>query len=659
MRQKISHYIVVVLALLLVVDLLIAKDKNLLGLTHEARASDLSEDVFHGFYPATTSFTKDIESYIEALDSISFAWGRIDEGYENSLNTVKGKNNNYGFYYPSDYKLPIQYAKEKGKFIQLSIYMDGKDGIKLLPYPEKRTTMVQSIMDVLKTEIMESSAIYYDGVVIDFEGLRDSNQGKEAILYENEPISAHFMKFLEELKIELEKTGQTLLVAVNPLIYFDGYNYDEILDISDKLILMAHDYEPTEKLTKQQVMQYQAIDNMNPIHSLAPFNQVRMALEDLKQAANDKDEMSKVWLQLSFDIAQWQFDVKKESAWNTLSNGSYSRRGRVTPLYSALKSRIDNKDGNGSNLIYGYNNELQSPYLQYYNKADQSMNIMIYEDSNSIQAKMDLGKAYGIGGISIWSLGNVPNYNDSNSMKYHLNVWETIINGIREFDDELANTKSYITFQDKTVEEAVRQKIGKATGKISVYDVEQIYRLKLPTGVKTVKDLSKFKNLEYLDAKGLGIKDISSLSSLKNLQILNLANNAINDGTSLKNLTKLTYLDLSNNKIKSTTFLKKLTKLKTLYLQRNSVTDISSLSSLTKLQVLSLNGNKVAELKPLAKLKSLQKLYLKENQISSVTQLKSLTKLNELYLSGNKIKSYTALKTIASKKNFMKDFIMK
>ena len=46
-----------------------------------------------------------------------------------------------------------------------------------------------------------------------------------------------------------------------------------------------------------------------------------------------------------------------------------------------------------------------------------------YENSDSIQAKCDLARYFGIGGVSLWRLGLVPNYSDQ-----HLDVWQTIAN---------------------------------------------------------------------------------------------------------------------------------------------------------------------------------------------------------------------------------------
>lgn len=574
-------------------------------------ATEQSGGELHAFYPSNAVFNDKMKEYIDSVDSLSFAWGRIDAKEPGALNTVRGKNGNKGFYYPANYQLPVEYAKSKAKSIQLNIYMDSKDCILLLPYEDQRAVMIRAITEHLKSEIIPGSGIFYEGVVIDFEGLRDTdNQGRQ-LLYEGKPISVHYIQFLKELRAQLEPLSRKFYTAVNPSLYYDGFDYESIIDLSDRVILMAHDYEPTERLEKRHVEQYTGYDALDPVYSMAPLRLVRQALNEMSAAA-DSSEQSKIWLQITFDSAQWQYDVKNAAGWESLEASALSREGRLTPLYQSIKDRVDNKDGKGVKITYGYNNELQTPYIQYFHSSDKSWNIILYEDSNSIGAKVDLADSYGLGGISLWSLANVPDYTDANGQKYHLDGWTTILDKMKTFGVRTDNSLKTVSFTDASIEKAVRAKLGKLKGKITISDIQQIYRLKLPKGVKSLKDLKQLTHLEYLDASQLGIKDISAIGSLKNLRVL--------------------------------------------YLQRNKIIDISPLKKLTKLEVLSLNGNKLTDTKSLSKLTSLKKLYLRENSIQSITSLKGLTNLKELYLNDNLIRDYSSLKKISQKSGFLCDF---
>lgn len=601
----------------------------------------------HAFYPSNAVFSDQMKKYIDELDSISFAWSRIDAKDSASLNTVKGKNGNFGFYYPKDYLKPLEYAKSQGKSIQLNVYMDGADATKLLPYAKEQQAMIQSIVSTMETNITEEIGLTYDGVVIDFEGLRDTDNHNVPILYDGNQISTYYSQFLKELKEQLDLIDKKLYVAVNPLLYFDGYNYADILHIADRVILMAHDYEPTKKLQKNQIEQYTGYNALEPISSLAPIQMVRKALNDIKSAASDSSQLSKVWLQITFDAAQWQFDAKSAKNWEELSDTTLSRAGRLTPLYQSIKARVDNNDGYGENITYGYNNELQSPYIQYYNSSDRSWNVILYEDSTSINAKIELAKDYQLGGISLWSLANIPDYNDKTGKKFHLNGWSTIISKMNSYDTLSPDSNKYISFTDTKVEQAVREKLGKDTGNISVKELLSIYRLKLPQGVKSLKDISKLTNLEYLDAGQLKLKDITAIENLTKLRVLYLQRNSISDISALKKLSKLEVLSLNGNQIVSITPLSTLTNLHELYIRENKISNIEALNKLTKLELLEGGKNSIQNIENLKNLKNLKSLSLDDNQINNITGLKALTNLKNLDLSNNKITTINALQNIS------------
>lgn len=647
---------------------------------------DISKERFHGFYPAYASFNDSSKEYMDDLDSISFSFARIEAAYEGYINMKRGSNGNYDFYYPSNYKDAINYAKESGKSVQLSVYMDHSNAIEILPYKEKRSDIIERLVSLIEANGESSGSthsetssddITYDGIVIDFEELRDRDTQGNEVYYQKKLMSQHFNHFLEELEQRLS-SNKHIYVAVNTEDYYDGYDYNRIVELSDRMIVMAHDYEPVQQLKKSEITQYTSHDVRQPLDSLAPIQKVTKTLNHISQSLTDKNNMRKVWLQLSFDSAQWQYDLSDVTSFHYLANNILSKSRRVSPLYSSIKARVDNKDGKGEDISYGYNTMLQSPYITYTNTSDNTYNFILYEDSNSLSKKIELAKAHGLGGISIWGLNNVANYTDKNGMKYHLDGWSQIVSDMESYHEVIASSKNIVSVKNQYVEEAIRNYLGKEDGKLTEYDMKSIYRLHLPSTVTSIYDLKYLSNLEYIslsNSKVSNIKylaynkklkvaylnhnrisDLTGLSKLTRIEKLILNNNQINNIKPLANLSQVTFLNLGNNKITSVVSLKKMTKLKTLYLQRNSIKNIGTLSYLKKLEFLSLNGNKVRSVQYLSKLTKLKYLYLTDNQIKDVTPLKSLSKLKKLYLSGNKITSYRTLKTIASKKGFVGDF---
>ncbi|MDF2905165.1 MAG: leucine-rich repeat protein [Herbinix sp.] len=610
-----------------------------------AAADHTTETQLHAFYPSNAIFSDQLKRYIDEVDSLSFAWSRIDSEEPGIVNTTKDRNGNQSFYYPTNYLQPVEYAKSKGKSIQMNIYMDSKDCIELLPYEDMRSRILQAITDFVQTDITSGKGIYYDGVVIDFEGLRNTSDSS-LLLYEGKQIGTYFIQFLTELQSQLTLLDKKLYVAVNPGQYYDGYDYASIMNIADRMILMAHDYEPTERLEKNQVQQYTEFDALEPINSMAPIGQIRQALNEIQSVVKDKMMLSKVWLQITFDSAQWQFGVSSAAEWESLKDNTLSREGRLTPLYKSIKMRVDNTDGKGQHMSYGYNNELQTPYIQYFNSFDPSWNVILYEDSNSIRAKVELAKAYGLGGISVWSLANVPDYTDAKGKEFHLDGWTTLLEQMATFEEPIIGGNEYIIFTDAYVEQAVREKLGKLSGKLTKADTVGIYRLKLSQGVKSLKDLKLLPNLEYLDAQQLGMKDISSLSSLTKLKVLYLQRNNITNIGSLKKLTKLELLSMNGNQLIGLDALSSLTKLRELYLRENKISDIKPLGKLTNLVTLEIGKNSIQKVDTIEKLKKLKLLALDNNRIVGIQALKTLTELEHLYLQRNTISDISVLSSM-------------
>lgn len=168
-----------------------------------------------------------------------------------------------------------------------------------------------------------------------------------------------------------------------------------------------------------------------------------------------------------------------------------------------------------------------------------------------------------------------------------------------------------ITFDNPGLEAAVRLKLPKPTGDITLADLKrlksfngQAARLKLEeldvcifshmTGLKelvigegTYDDLSPIAGatqLESLIASMNQVSDISPLAKMKNLDRLDLGRTQVKDLTPLAGLTKLTELQLDGTPVEDLTPLAKLTLLEDVTVRGSKVKDLSPLKDLKKLK---------------------------------------------------------------------------
>ncbi len=74
------------------------------------------------------------------------------------------------------------------------------------------------------------------------------------------------------------------------------------------------------------------------------------------------------------------------------------------PSYEDILKRIQ------TGAEKNYSGYYQNPNIHYYDNADDTNNVVWYENVQSIQAKITLTKMFGISGISLWRLRTVPDY---------------------------------------------------------------------------------------------------------------------------------------------------------------------------------------------------------------------------------------------------------
>lgn len=228
-----------------------------------------------------------------------------------------------------------------------------------------------------------------NGLVVDFEGL-------ENVYFEK------YFALLDQLKFEMERQGKLLIVAIEAS---KDIEFDKLLEVSDYIILMAHDYD-VKNFTDYRT-------NNNYIYNpQSPLKKIKGDLDKIKEQL-EPCEMDKIILQINYSISQWKIKNKAFVDNDGLLDGVIKPN---RPSYDLLYSRIL-KESLKDMKFYYFDNNSKNPFLFYL--EDGVNNTIWFEDELSTKVKIDIAKEYGLAGVSIWRIGNIPDYDYSN-----LNVLE-------------------------------------------------------------------------------------------------------------------------------------------------------------------------------------------------------------------------------------------
>jgi spore germination protein YaaH len=231
----------------------------------------------------------------------------------------------------------------------------------------------------------------YSGVTLDFEGLRGS------------ALKSGYNDFLTELSAKLKPLGKSLYVAVQPASadgqYYDGFDYRTIGQLADKVILMAHDYNVLSLNSYIGTTWFKTT-------ALTPIDQVYYALRAITDPKTGVENKDKIALAISFSSLGWKISGDR------LISGT-----PVKPATATIYSRLT-----ASGTVMGYSDTYKNPYITYTTEAGEQI-FLWYEDSRSVGDKVQLAKLFGIHGVSLWRLGQVPNYMDEG---LYYNVMESL-----------------------------------------------------------------------------------------------------------------------------------------------------------------------------------------------------------------------------------------
>ena len=111
-------------------------------------------------------------------------------------------------------------------------------------------------------------------------------------------------------------------------------------------------------------------------------------------------------------------------------------------------------------------------------------------------------------------------------------------------DDETDSTSlEVVSFADANLERAVRRKLKKPEGSLTVADLGYLVRIDAEEqGIKSLAGIEYCAALDTLMLRGNEIEDLSALSGLASLTFLNLSSNKIEDLSALSSLTGLKWL---------------------------------------------------------------------------------------------------------------------
>lgn len=314
----------------------------------------------------------------QSMDAVSLGWSRMTYAADTGavLHTTTSGGNVYAI--PSGYADAVKQLQANGCQLNLSVFMDNNGGAlaAMLADANGRSQAVQAILTEATRIYEDLGSSPYTGVTIDFEGLAGSTN------------QANFTAFLQALSRQLQAKNLRLAVAVMPATadgaYYNGYDYRAIGDLADKVILMAHDYQPS-KLTGYTGTTYYKNAALTPFQSV--YDSLRVATDP----NTGVQDTSKLALAISSAANAWQVDA----------NGKLVSETPTFPTASTLLTRM--KGG----ATMGWSDTYRNPYLTYQTEDGKHWFVW-YEDSRSVGEKVRLAKLFGVTSVSLWRLGNLP-----------------------------------------------------------------------------------------------------------------------------------------------------------------------------------------------------------------------------------------------------------
>ncbi|MCI8477780.1 MAG: hypothetical protein HFE97_05455 [Oscillospiraceae bacterium] len=340
-------------------------------------------DWLHGFYAFSSYGQIDLT---HELDALSLGWSRLeyDPIQGAALNSTRTNGNEWVI--PSEPALATDHFQQNGTPYNLSIYADTAKTVSLSDGTQ--TSVVESVLasesvQRQAAQVIADAAGPYAGITLDFEGLRA-------------PVKESYAAFVRLLRAALPDE-KALYICVQPDTWYTGFDYRALGESCDKVILMAHDYQwasiPESYLGTTQT------------HSpVTPFPQIYKALQAITDLETGVQDTSKIALGISFGTAGFRID----------GEGRLLERTIYHPAQETLAGRLLQPD-----TEITYSEIDRNPYA-IYTTPEGERYLLWYEDAQSITDKIQLAKLFGITGVSLWRVGNLPTYP-------HYDIWSAIL----------------------------------------------------------------------------------------------------------------------------------------------------------------------------------------------------------------------------------------
>jgi spore germination protein YaaH len=129
---------------------------------------------------------------------------------------------------------------------------------------------------------------------------------------------------------------------------------------------------------------------------VSPFYEIYAALKAATAPVTGVSDRSKLALAVSLGVIQWK-----------LQDGRVMNASAYKPDLDAVFSSMTDPA-----TVINYSDKYQNPYITYHDDTDNTDSVAWYEDTRSVDAKMELARMFGVTGLSVWRLGMIPDYPD-------------------------------------------------------------------------------------------------------------------------------------------------------------------------------------------------------------------------------------------------------